>query len=133
MSVGRTADSGGAEADVRAALRLYFDGLHYGDTALLDRVFHPQAIYATATEGPLLRLTMAEYFPIVAAREAPAARGDQRHDRILSVEFAGPVTALARVECALGAKRFTDLLTFVQVDGSWRIIAKVFHYDLVEN
>ncbi|WP_306360971.1 nuclear transport factor 2 family protein [Nocardia sp. CC227C] len=130
---GGAAVGGGAETGVREALRLYFDGLYYGDIALLDKVFHPQAIYATATEGSLLRLTMAEYFPIVAAREAPATRGDERHDRILSVESAGPVTALARVECALGPKRFTDLLTFVQVDGRWRIIAKVFHYDLVEN
>jgi hypothetical protein len=42
------------------------------------------------------------------------------------------VTALARVECAIGAKRFTDLLNFIRLDGRWRLIAKVFHFDLDE-
>jgi hypothetical protein len=51
-------------------------------------------------------------------------------ERRVSIEFAGPVTAFVRAECAIGAKFFTDLLTFVFVDGRWQIISKVFHYDL---
>lgn len=42
------------------------------------------------------------------------------------------MTALARVECAIGPKFFTDLLTFIKLDGRWQIIAKVFHYELTE-
>jgi hypothetical protein len=113
-------------------LRDYFDGLYFCDTKRLAMVFHPQATYANATEGTLLKLGMDEYFPIVAKREPPASRNETRRDRIISIEFAGPVTALARVECAIGPKFFTDLLTFVKLDGRWQIIAKVFHYDLIE-
>ena len=40
------------------------------------------------------------------------------------------MTALARVECSIGPKHFTDLLTLVHVGGRWQIIAKVFHFDL---
>jgi hypothetical protein len=40
------------------------------------------------------------------------------------------VTALARVNCSIAERFFTDLLSFVFVDGRWQIIAKVFHYDL---
>jgi hypothetical protein len=122
-------------AAVVALLQTYFDGLHHSDSERLRRVFHPRASYVTATEGatdgegPLL-LTMAEYFPIVDRRPSPASRGEARNDRILSIEFAGPVTAFARVECSIGAKFFTDLLTLIFVDGRWQIIAKVFHYDL---
>lgn len=119
--------------EVTAALETYFDGLYHSDTRRLARVFHPQAIYACATEGQLLHLTMDQYFPIVDQRPAPAARNEPRADRILSIEFAGPVTALARVNCAIGPKAFTDLLTFVKLDGSWQIIAKVFHFDLRPN
>lgn len=108
----------------------YFDGLYHSDTKILRRVFHPQALYACATETPLLRLDMDAYFAVVDKRPSPASRGEQRRDRILSIEFAGPVTALARVECAIGPKFFTDLLTFVFVDGRWQIMAKVFHFDL---
>jgi len=30
----------------------------------------------------------------------------------------------------IGPKFFTDLLTFVFVEGRWQIISKVFHFDL---
>ncbi|MBP0581622.1 nuclear transport factor 2 family protein [Labrys sp. LIt4] len=113
-----------------AALQTYFDGLYHSDTERLRQVFHPQALYACASEGSLTHLGMAEYFPIVDNRPSPASRNEERADRIISIEFAGPVTAFARVECAIGPKHFTDLLTFVHLDGRWQIISKVFHFDL---
>lgn len=117
-------------AAVIAVLRDYFDGLYESNTEKLSRALHPKAVYASATEGPLLYLTMPEYFPIVDKRPSPAGRGEGRNDRILSIEFAGPVTAFARVECSIGPKRFTDFLTFVCVEGRWRIISKVFHFEI---
>ena len=119
-------------AEIAAALGDYFDGLHHSDADRLGQLFHPQAIYACGTEGSLTHLTMAEYLPMVAKRPSPASRGEPRRDRTISIEFAGPVTALARVECAIGPKRFTDLLSFIRLDGRWRLIAKVFHFDLDE-
>ena len=116
--------------EIVAVLGDYFDGLYFGDTERLRKVFHPSAIYACATDGSLLTLGMDAYFPIVDKRPAPASRGDARFDRILSIEFAGPVTALARVECVIGPKHFIDLLTFVCIERRWQIIAKVFHYEL---
>jgi hypothetical protein len=93
-------------------------------------VFHPQAVYACATEGTLTHLDMATYLPIVAERESPAARNEERTDAVRSIDFIGPVTALAQVECSIGDKQFSDLLNLVHVDGRWQIIAKVFHYDI---
>lgn len=124
-------------AEVAEVLATYFDGLYHSDTERLARVFHPKAVYVTATEagaegGAPLHLTMGDYFPLVAARPSPAGRGEARRDRILSIDFAGPVTALAKVECAIGPKFFTDFLTFIRVEGRWQIIAKVFHFDLEE-
>jgi hypothetical protein len=115
---------------LRATLQLYFDGLYHSDTDRLAKAFHGRAIYASATEGSLVHMTMAEYLPMVDARPSPASHGEQRTDRVVSIDFAGPVTAVARVECSIGPKHFTDLLTLVHVDGRWQIIAKVFHFDV---
>jgi hypothetical protein len=117
-------------AEIAAVLTDYFDGLYTSDASRLAKVFHPKAQYVCATEGTLTHLTMDEYFPIVERRPSPASRNEPRVDRIISIEFAGPVTALARVECAVGPKFFTDLLTLVFVDGRWQIVSKVFHFDL---
>ncbi len=122
-----------AEYDrVIAALGDYFDGLYHSDTARLRRAMHPQAQYVCATDGRLLKLDMEPYWAMVDQRPSPASQGAAREDRIVSLEFAGPVTALARVECAIPPKRFIDLLTLVKLDGQWQIIAKVFHYDWMD-
>ncbi len=110
----------------------YFDGLYNSDTSMLKNVFHSQASYVCATDGSLLHLTMDEYFPMVDKRPSPASRGEKRRDRILSVEFAGPVTANARVECFIKTKFFTDFLTLIFIEKKWQIISKVFHYEIIE-
>lgn len=120
-----------ADGEIRALLQDYFDGLHFSDAERLGRVFHASAMYACATSGTLQVLDMAAYLPVVAQRPSPASLGQPRQDEIVSIEMAGPATALARVHCTIAPKRFTDLLTLVRVDGQWRILAKVFHFDLI--
>jgi hypothetical protein len=120
-----------ADGEIRALLQDYFDGLHFSDAERLGRVFHASAMYACATSGTLQVLDMATYLRMVAQRPSPASLGQPRQDEIVSIEMAGPVTALARVHCTIAPKRFTDLLTLVRVDGQWRILAKVFHFDLI--
>lgn len=117
---------------IDSMLQAYFDGLYHSDTERLRGVFHQRAIYASATGGALTALAMDEYFPIVDARPSPASRDEPRRDRVVSIERVGPVTAVARVECSIGPKRFDDVLTLIHVDGRWQIIAKVFHYELAE-
>lgn len=114
------------EAEIHAVLRDYFDALHHGDVQILERVFHPRAIYATADETPFLHRTMQEYFPVVAARQSPASRGEPRHEHIDAIELAGDNTAMARVRCSIGARDFVDFLSLVRIDGRWQVIAKVF-------
>lgn len=123
---------GSRYVEVMSVLTDYFNGLYNSDTSMLSKVFHPMAHYVCVTDGTFLRLTMDEYFPIVDRRPSPASRNEPRYDRIVSIEFAGPVTALARVECSIGPKFFTDFLTFVFINERWQIISKVFHYDLQE-
>jgi hypothetical protein len=121
----------GTDADrfnaVLAVLDTYFDGLYFSDTARLRQVFHPSATYAAIVDGALLHRTMDAYFPIVDRREAPAARHEQRRDRVAAIDFAGPTTALARVHCAIGSNAYVDLLSLLWIDGRWQIVAKVFH------
>jgi len=119
-------------ASLDQTLQDYFDGLYHSDTDRLRSVFHPRAVYASATDGELVYRTMDEYFPIVDARPSPASRHQPRRDRVVSIEQVGPVSAVARVECAIGPKRFDDVLSLVRLDDRWQIIAKVFHYELAE-
>ena len=116
---------------IAAQMALYFDGLHHSDTARLARVFAPDARYVCATGGKAVNLGLDDYFPIVERREPPAARGEPRRDEIVSITLAGDRTALVVARCAIGDRHFTDFLSFIRIADGWRIIAKVFHYDLI--
>ena len=115
---------------VVAVLNDYFDGIYFGDTSILARVFHPDAMLACATGGTLLQLGMDQFFPVVEKRAAPASFGQPRLDRIVAIEFAGPGLAIARVECAILPKRFVDSLTLILIEGRWQIISKAFHFEI---
>ncbi|MGP1395337.1 MAG: nuclear transport factor 2 family protein [Inquilinaceae bacterium] len=118
-----------ARAAIEAQMQLYFDGLHHSDTDRLRQVFDPAARYVCATDDEIVNLGMTEYFPIVEARQPPAARGEARRDEIVSIAFAGPRTAFVQAHCAIGARYFTDFLTFIRTADGWRIVAKVFHHE----
>lgn len=115
---------------IHSTLELYLDGLYHSDTQRLAKVFHPQAVYATAVGEQPIVWRMEQYFPAVDARPAPAASGQARTDRVLSIELIGPVTALVKLQCAIAPRHFIDLVTLLRVDGRWQIVSKVFHYDV---
>jgi 4-oxalocrotonate tautomerase len=122
-------DALAANTAIHDLLERYFDALHHCDVELLAGVLHPSAIYATVGGGELIRWSVDEYLPVIAARESPASRGEARTDAIDSIEFAGPDTALARVRCSTGPKHFVDLLSLLRIDGRWWVIAKVFAFE----
>jgi Putative lumazine-binding len=109
-------------------LKRYYDALYRCDTALLATVFHANAQYFTASSGELLHLDMYSYLPIVEQRTSPESSGEPYTFSIDSIELAGAVTAIVRMRSSMVGKDFIDLLTLIQLEGEWKIIAKVFHY-----
>jgi hypothetical protein len=115
-------------AAVENVLRLYFDGLYEGDTAKLGEVFHAAShLYSVGGDGKAADMPRADWFAAVAGRPSGKAKGSPRADRIVSIDFSGPGTAFAKVECQLPPRYFTDYLTLLKVDGNWQVIAKAFH------
>ena len=114
--------------EISATLMDYFDGIFEGDTEKLDHVFHSDGRLSCATDGTLVSVDKEDYLKIVASRKSPRDSGAKRYDRIISIDMAGPGAAIAKVECAIPPKYFTDLLTLIKLEGRWRIINKTYHY-----
>lgn len=119
-------------AAISTALQTYYDGLYHCDVALLKTVFHESAHYHTTSSGEHLHYDMQTYMDIIAGRTPPAKGGDSYGYEIDTIRFAGGDTAFAVLKCEMMGRRFTDFLSFIRDGGEWRIIAKVFHYDLIE-
>ncbi len=115
-------------AEIAAALPLYFDGFYQGDVAKLKRIFHPVCHLSHAYGGKLAHDDMETVYARVTGRASPEKNGEARRDVILGIDVSSPISALARVQIAIGPRLFTDYLNFLKIDGEWRIIAKVFSW-----
>lgn len=116
-------------AEVEKTLRTYFDGLYEGDTKKLGEAFHSAShLYSVNSEGSAADLPRADWFKAVESRPSAKSKGDERRDRIVSIDFSGPATAIAKVECQLPPRYYTDYLTLLKIDGRWQVIAKAFHF-----
>ncbi len=116
-------------AAIQQVVARYFDGLYHSDVKHLQGVLHPAALYATVVDNKLRRLSMEDYWPVVAARISPASQGQARRDKIVAIDILGATTALAKVECAIAGNFYRDLLSLVKLDNRWWIIAKVFQME----
>ncbi|TXL70902.1 nuclear transport factor 2 family protein [Vineibacter terrae] len=115
-------------AEVEKTLRTYFDGLYEGDAKKLGEAFHPLShLYSVGADGTAADLPRADWLKAVESRPSARSKGDERRDRIVSIDFSGPTTAFAKVECQLPPRYFTDYLTLLKIDGRWQVIAKAFH------
>jgi Putative lumazine-binding len=113
-------------------LQRYFDALHFADADTMEQILHPSAIYATADEAEPLFRSVPDYLTVLRGRVSPREKGEERADKIISIELAGKNTALARVECTIGERHFIDFLSLLYIDQKWLIIAKVFAINFEE-
>lgn len=118
-------------AEIAAALADYFDGWYEADADRLARVLHPSCHLFCVIDGALDDDDREKVLESVRRRESPASRGEVRRDRIVAIDVSSPVTALAKVELAIGRKLFTDYLSLLRLDGSWQVISKTFSWALL--
>lgn len=117
------------DADIEAlaaAAQDYLDGLYEGDADKIASVFLPSAALTQSFEGELKIVPRDEWLSAVRTRPSPKAGGLARHDRILMIDRVSATLALVKVKCAIPPRHFIDLLSFVKLDGRWRVAQKVF-------
>src|SRR5262249_995662 len=84
-------------------------------------------LYAAGGDGKASDWPRGDWFKMVEGRPSAKSKGSARADRIVSIDFSGPATAIAKVECQLPPRYFTAYLTLLKVDGRWQITAKALH------
>lgn len=114
-----------AEYDaVIAIAQKYVDGLRIGSVEDVAQAFHKDAVMYGFTNGALLGGPIANLFGFIE-KNGKAPEIKTRLD-ILAIT---PTTAVVRVDMekdAIGAD-YNDYLTLIRIDGTWKVIAKVYH------
>jgi hypothetical protein len=110
--------------DVVATVAKYVEGLHVGKIASLSQAFHKDAVMYGVTSGELLGGPIKNLYDFV--EKNGAAPDIKTRIDVLAIT---PTTAVVRVDMendVIGAD-YTDFHTLIKLDGTWQIIAKVYH------
>jgi hypothetical protein len=114
------------KAAVEAVLDSYIDACRRGDVDLLKEIFHPDAAMNGYLAGSLLVGGPEPFFEAVAGNPSPAETGAAYSAVVENVAIDGhQATGIIREKGFLGMD-FSNHFQLLQIDGSWKIVAKLF-------
>lgn len=116
------------DADIRdllAMTQVYFDAAYEMDAEKFASIFHPaSAVTRVGDDGNVSVTPIETWLTAVRNMKAPKQQGAVRHDQILSVDVVREM-ALVKLKLQVPPRRFTDMLSCLKVDGTWKIAQKV--------
>ena len=110
---------------LRSLAQTYFDAAYEMDAERFASIFHPSSSVTKVAESGDLGVTpIASWLAVVRNTKAPKHQGFGREDQILAIDVDGEL-ALLKVKLRLPPRTFTDLLSCLKVNGTWKIAQKV--------
>jgi|SRR5687767_9843719 hypothetical protein len=116
------------ETDVRDLLdiaQVYFDAAYEMDADKFASIFHPSgAVTKVGDDGKVSVMPMESWLAAVRTVKAPKLQGSERRDQILSIDIEREM-ALVKLKLLVPPRRFTDMLSCLKANGTWKIVQKV--------
>jgi hypothetical protein len=116
------------ETDMRALLDMaqaYFDAAYEMDADKFASIFHPSgAVTKVGDDGNVSVTPIETWLAVVRTMEAPKLRGSVRQDQVLSIDVMREM-AFVKLKLQVPPRRFTDMLSCLKANGTWKIVQKV--------
>jgi hypothetical protein len=121
------------ETEVRALRSLaqtYFDAAYEMDAEKFASIFHPSSsVTKVGDDGDVAVTPIAEWLAAVRKMKAPKQQGQARDDQILSIDVEREL-ALLKVSLQISPRCFTDMLSCLKVNGTWKIVQKALTWKM---
>ena len=114
---------------IKVGVQLYFDGMYESSSEKIKKIFHPDARVAGYLNGELMLMNRDDFADFVGSQQpSPKENSDEIILEIVSCEIAGK-TASVKVRDKYLGSMFLDTLSFIIIDGDWKIYNKLFHVE----
>jgi hypothetical protein len=109
---------------IREVIQLYFESYLGADADGIANAFHSETRLFSVDQGALSKVALADWLPSLRERQK---NGDirQAETSIGLVDVTGDA-ALAKVTIRFPKFAFTDYLSLLMIEGTWRIIGKIY-------
>jgi hypothetical protein len=110
---------------LRSLAQTYFDAAYEMDADKFASIFHPSSsVTKVGDDGNVSVTSIATWLAAVRNLKAPKQQGLERQDQILSIDVEGEL-ALLKLKLQIPPRYFTDMLSCLKVNGTWKIAQKV--------
>ena len=110
---------------LRSLAQTYFDAAYEMDADKFASIFHPSSsVTKVGEDGNVSVVSLETWLGAVRSMKAPKQQGAVRDDQILSVDVVREM-ALVKLKLQVPPRRFTDMLSCLKVNGTWKIAQKV--------
>ena len=114
---------------IKVGVQIYFDGMYESSSEKIKKIFHPDARVAGYLNGELMLMSRDDFADFVGSQQpSPEENSDEIMLEIVSCEIAGKTASVKVRDKYLGAM-FLDTLSFINIDGDWKIYNKLFHVE----
>lgn len=113
---------------IHQCVQFYFDGMYESDVEKLKKAFHSTAFLIGYYEGNLAHIPLNNWLEMIEKTPPPRDNGEAYDMKIVSVDITDNVAVVKVADLYLGL-RFTDYLSLMKIEGSWRIVNKAFHHE----
>jgi Putative lumazine-binding len=116
------------DTDIRALAAMaqtYFDAAYEMDADKFASIFDPSSCVTKVGDDGNVSVTPIEtWLAAVRGMKAPKQQGLERNDQILSIDVVSEL-ALLKLKLQIPPRHFTDMLSCLKVNGTWKIVQKV--------
>ena len=119
-----------AEYTLRTLAQAYFDAAYDMDAEQFQAIFHPlSAVTRMGDHGEVSVMPIETWLAGVRNATAPRELKLERKDEVVAIDISDDL-ALVKLRLQMPPRYFTDLLSCLKVQGSWKIVQKVMSVDI---
>ena len=110
---------------IRKVVRLYLEGMIYGEPEKLRQAMHPLCMQAGHDKGRYEFIPRDEFISL-AGQEKPQSPGSAYPAEFQMIDITGDMAMVKLSDDCFGYS-WTDYLTLIRHEGEWQIVMKAFY------
>jgi hypothetical protein len=113
--------------EIKKTIKTYFEGYQNADIALIQKAFHSDTRLLSVENGKLEKTEMKDWLVSLTERRN---RGEVRIGdiKIYYIDVK-EIEAIAKVELRFEKFISTDYLSFLFINGEWKIVGKIYYFE----
>ena len=114
---------------IEEVVQLYVDSMNESNPEKVRQAFHANAKVVGYLHGDFMEMSVDDFSGFVASQQpSPKEKGENVIFEILSTEIEG-ATAIVKVRDKYLGITFLDTLSFIKIEGEWKLYNKLFHVE----